>query len=94
MMGQYEQQCNAAALKSMGIHVLKKFKNKYAETIAEWIESDYRIEINYPDITGKIISRIFETHVQKILKDNKWDKEYRLSFPEELREKIREKATI
>ncbi len=94
MKSQYEQQCNAAALRSMGIPVIKKLKEKYFEKIAEWIDSDYRIEIKYPDITSNVISNIFQTHVLQVLKNNKWDKEYKLSFPDELREKIKHKTRI
>jgi uncharacterized protein (TIGR00661 family) len=81
MNNQYEQQCNAAALKAMGVPVLKKLKLKNLEKIKDWVNSDYRIEINYPDITEKIINYIFEDHVQNILKKNKWKKDYRLAFP-------------
>jgi uncharacterized protein (TIGR00661 family) len=81
MSNQYEQQCNAAALKSMGIPVLKKLKTKSIKKIKKWVDSDFRIEINYPDITEKIINYIFEDHVQNILKKNKWKKDYKLAFP-------------
>jgi len=81
MNNQYEQQCNAAALKGMGVPVLKKLSLKNLEKIKDWVESDYRIEINYPDITEKIINYIFEDHVQNILKKNKWKKDYKLAFP-------------
>jgi uncharacterized protein (TIGR00661 family) len=81
MKGQYEQQCNAAALKTMGVPVLKKLKRKNIEKIKEWVNSDFRIEINYPDITEKIINYIFEDHVQEILKKNKWKKDFQLAFP-------------
>ena len=94
MKAQYEQQCNAAALKSMGVPVLKKLKEKYINDIADWLETDFRIEISYPDITAKVISKIFETHVQRVLKDNHWDREYQLTFPEELHEKARKKTNV
>ena len=81
MQNQYEQQCNAAALKSMGIPVIKKLKAKYLETIADWVFSEYRIEISYPDITEKIVNTIFESHVQEIIKKNKWDRRYNLLAP-------------
>lgn len=81
MKGQYEQQCNAAALKSMGVPVLKKIKKKNVQKIKEWVDSDYRIEINYPDITEKVINYIFEDHIQSLLAKNKWKKDYQLAFP-------------
>lgn len=38
--GQYEQQCNAAALKSMGIPTLKVLDNSTKNKLFSWIESD------------------------------------------------------
>ena len=80
MKSQYEQQCNAAALKAMGVPVINKFKLKNLDKIQEWVNSDYKIEISYPDNTEKIINHIFEDHVQDILKKNKWKKDYKLAF--------------
>lgn len=81
MKNQYEQQCNALALKAMGIPVIKKLKPKYLDELVDWVASDYRIEINYPDITDKLVNMIFESHVQDIIKKNKWDKQYKLLAP-------------
>ncbi len=78
MSNQYEQQCKAIALKSIGVPVIKKLKEKHIDKIAEWVDSEYRIEINYPDITEKVISTIFESHVQNILMKNRWQKKYGL----------------
>jgi uncharacterized protein (TIGR00661 family) len=72
MSNQYEQHCNAVALKAIGVPVLNKIRRKNIEKIAEWVASDYRIEINYPDCTEKIISLIFESHVQNLIRKNKW----------------------
>jgi uncharacterized protein (TIGR00661 family) len=82
MQNQYEQQCNAAALQSMGIPVIKKFRARHLPKIADWVDSDYKIEITYPDITEKIVSMLFENHVAGILKRNKWEKNYTLNFPQ------------
>lgn len=63
MRNQIEQQYNAAALKAMGIPVLKKLKLSKADKIKFWIDSDMRIEIAYPDITAQIVNRIFESYI-------------------------------
>lgn len=63
MRNQYEQQLNAAALKNMGVPVIKSLKNKYDMVIASWLENDNTVAVNYPDITGEIIDRIIRTHV-------------------------------
>ncbi|HRP43533.1 MAG TPA: glycosyltransferase family protein [Ginsengibacter sp.] len=60
MNGQYEQQYNAASLKSMGIPVLKKLDTGYLEEIRLWINSDSVVPVHFPDITAKIIDEIFE----------------------------------
>ncbi len=59
MKGQYEQQCNAAALKAMGVPVIKSLKIKHADKIRTWLQSDKRIAVDYPDITANIIDTIF-----------------------------------
>lgn len=63
MKGQYEQQCNAAALKKMGVPVIKKLHLKYTETIFNWLESGEVIPVAYPDETEEIINRIIHNHV-------------------------------
>lgn len=62
MKGQYEQQCNATALKKMGIQVLKNLKIKRIEEIESWIKSKNSITVNYPNITEKIIDNILKKH--------------------------------
>jgi uncharacterized protein (TIGR00661 family) len=58
MKGQYEQQCNAAALADMGVPVIKSLKMKFAMEIAEWLQSDTRIIVDYPDITEQIVNDV------------------------------------
>ncbi|MBC8769067.1 glycosyl transferase [Arenibacter sp. BSSL-BM3] len=60
MNGQYEQQCNSAALKEMGVPVIKSLKNKHLDKLKHWIERDDKIEVNYPDITEQIVRQILE----------------------------------
>ena len=60
MKGQYEQQCNAAALKEMGVPVIKSLKLKHLEKLQTWVNSDSVIDVYYPDITADIINRILE----------------------------------
>jgi uncharacterized protein (TIGR00661 family) len=87
MENQYEQQCNAAALKAIGIPVIRKLKEKNHEKISEWLKSNYKIEITYPDVTEQIINRIFEMYVKKLLKKNSWDRRYQLTFSEKKEKK-------
>jgi uncharacterized protein (TIGR00661 family) len=80
MKGQYEQQCNAAALERMGVPVVKVLNESQFDIINDWLESDKRIEVSYPDITRSIVRRIFEIDVQRILRKNKWFSGYQLTL--------------
>ncbi len=61
MKNQYEQHCNAAALKTLGIPVLDNFKKKQLPQIEDWIAHGRPLEINYPDITSEVIEQVL-TH--------------------------------
>ncbi len=58
MKGQYEQQCNAVALKEMGVPVLKSLKLDNVEKIKDWVENGKIIKVDYPDRTEEIINTI------------------------------------
>lgn len=51
MKGQYEQHYNAAALKELGIPVMKKMKKKSGKKIGEWLETKKWPEIVFDDVT-------------------------------------------
>jgi uncharacterized protein (TIGR00661 family) len=58
MRGQYEQQCNAAALRAMGVSVLKNLKVRHHEKIGEWLVNGSAQEVNFPDNTRLLIENI------------------------------------
>jgi uncharacterized protein (TIGR00661 family) len=60
MKSQYEQHCNAAALKSLGVPVLKKFKKKSIKKIQKWIEESMPLDIAFPDVAGAAVERLIE----------------------------------
>lgn len=62
MKGQYEQQCNAAALKDMGVPIIKSLKLKHVDTIKKWVNSKQQIQVNYPNSTERIINMIINKH--------------------------------
>jgi len=62
MKGQYEQQLNAAALRSMGVPVIKSLKPKHNETIMNWIDNGKVISVDYPDNTYEILEQIVKRH--------------------------------
>jgi uncharacterized protein (TIGR00661 family) len=60
MKNQYEQQLNAAALKQMGVPVIKSLKPKHNDTIWEWLIKGKPIKVDYPDNTQQILDMVFE----------------------------------
>jgi ribonucleotide reductase alpha subunit len=58
MKGQYEQHCNAAALKDLGVPVLKSLKLKHVAKIQKWLDDNSRIEVDYPDETEETVNKI------------------------------------
>jgi len=63
MKGQYEQQCNAAALEKMGVPVLKKLDDKYLEKVISWSYFKTAPEVEYADKTAAVIDQVFEENV-------------------------------
>ncbi|WP_308993468.1 glycosyltransferase family protein [Mariniflexile litorale] len=63
MKGQYEQECNAAALKDLGVPVIKSLKKKYIKNMMEWVASDTLVYVDYPDITEEIIDRLLKENL-------------------------------
>lgn len=64
MKGQYEQQCNAAALNKLGVPVLKSFKLDYLNQIKNWVDLPQNISVNYPDITEQIINKLIADNIK------------------------------
>jgi len=61
MKNQYEQYCNAAFLKSMGIKVLDSF-SKSVPVLTGWTKNSFVLEIKFPDITRGILEGILAKH--------------------------------
>lgn len=62
MKNQYEQYCNAAYLKSMGVKVLNSFSRSVPE-LTEWVENGEMMQIEYPDLTYELLADILMKHV-------------------------------
>ena len=60
MKGQYEQQCNAASLKKLGVPVLRKLKKKAIPKLEAWVESGGALRMDYQDETATIVQKIVE----------------------------------
>ncbi len=58
MSGQYEQQCNAAALERMGVTVIPNFNLESIVKIKGWLETESVINVNYKDEVDCIVKSI------------------------------------
>jgi uncharacterized protein (TIGR00661 family) len=58
MRGQYEQQCNAAALEKLGVPILKNLKFRQVEKIKKWIENETVLSISFPDETQELVNTV------------------------------------
>jgi uncharacterized protein (TIGR00661 family) len=58
MLNQYEQTCNAEALRQMGISVVKQIDETFTGRLKSWINFGHPVSINYPDETAKIIQQL------------------------------------
>jgi uncharacterized protein (TIGR00661 family) len=72
MKGQYEQQCNATALKLLGVPVLKNLDKKNIQKIQEWLDTDDLVLLSFVHDTEEVVETIMEVTAQtKELKKTK-----------------------
>ena len=50
----------SAALKKMGVPVIKKVKKKSLKKIENWIDDGRRLDISFPDIAADAVARLME----------------------------------
>jgi uncharacterized protein (TIGR00661 family) len=62
MNNQYEQQCNANAMKDIGITVVKEIDGSFVERLKSWVNFAFPVNIHYPDMTGKIVEELVMKH--------------------------------
>lgn len=62
MMGQWEQQCNAEALRRMGVPVVKKIGKNFVPALKEWVRNGPVIKVDFPDQTAEVIDGIFRRY--------------------------------
>lgn len=64
MKGQYEQQCNALSASSLGVPVINEIDKRSIPCINDWLNSNERIIVNFPDETAGIVEAIMKTYVR------------------------------
>ncbi len=62
MTGQYEQQCNAAMLQSLGVPVFSKLDEINDDSFRKWLSESTFINVEYNNDTDWIISSIVKAH--------------------------------
>ncbi|MES2778524.1 MAG: glycosyltransferase family protein [Bacteroidota bacterium] len=66
MNNQYEQQCNAQAMKDLGITVVKSIDEHFVSKVKTWVGFAFPANIHYPDITGKIVEELVMKHGKQL----------------------------
>jgi len=59
--GQYEQACNAAALKSLGIKVLPAIDHNFSAHFADWMQCAVPV-IQFKNVIPKVVEHLFENY--------------------------------
>jgi len=57
MKGQFEQQCNAAALAQMGVTTMSEFAAQSVETLRTWLRESRTVTVDYPDESLEVIEQ-------------------------------------
>ena len=60
---QFEQKCNALALKKMGVPVIKKLKSKFVPELQKWMDSSTIVHVNYPDNSELIVNTLIKAGI-------------------------------
>jgi len=58
MKRQYEQQCNAEALKGLGIPVVNVIGKDFSSRLSDWVNSSFVYQADYKDNVPQIVDRI------------------------------------
>jgi len=62
MKFQYEQLCNAEAIKKMGVPVIYNLDDDFIPKVREWLNCTNKISVDFPDSTSDIIEGLIKKH--------------------------------
>ncbi|WP_036678215.1 glycosyltransferase family protein [Daejeonella oryzae] len=62
MKNQYEQQCNAEALRQMGVPIIYNLDSLFVPALRRWLSQPFMVQVDFPDHTSKIIGNIVNTY--------------------------------
>jgi uncharacterized protein (TIGR00661 family) len=63
MRNQYEQACNAEALRHLGFTIVHKIDSNFSKHLDQWLANDYRYHEVYPDQTFEILQKAINAHL-------------------------------
>ena len=66
MKNQFEQQCNAEALKKMGVQILYEFNQDSIKQLERWVESDNIIDVDYSEDPIEVIQKVFSDYRKRM----------------------------
>ena len=78
---QYEQHCNAAALKDFGVPVIKSLRKKHYHKIERWLRQEQNLQFTFPDQTEAIIDSVLEKYLSTNEPSSKIDSRARPFIP-------------
>ena len=58
MKRQYEQECNAEALKGLGVPVVDRIRKNFSDYLKDWVESSYIYQADYKNNIPQIVERV------------------------------------
>ncbi len=61
MFGQYEQACNAEAIRRLGVPVIQVLDTKTISIIHDWVKHGEVVNVDFPDNLDEVVEKIFET---------------------------------
>lgn len=73
--GQYEQACNAAALRKYGVEVVRQIDDAFVQTIETWLYAFNKTEFILKQQTEAIVDAVFTLNTQTSQPSNNWFKE-------------------
>ena len=58
MNDQYEQLCNAVALKDMGVTIINEIDESFVGKVKRWLDKGKIISVDFPNQSEKIIKKV------------------------------------
>jgi uncharacterized protein (TIGR00661 family) len=65
MSNQYEQQCNAQAMRDIGVTVVKEMDSEFVSKLKSWVQFGFPLNVHYPDQTAQIVEDLATKHSRK-----------------------------